>query len=114
MGSTANWMFLMIMYFIAITVLVGTLSIGGILDENVDIETNPDLQSPDGTGVNVTIPDSTSVWGIGDAISDVFGFFTFGVDLGLGIWNWVITLMFVYLPLIMFLLIIYFSIRSGN
>ena len=116
MANTANWLFLMIGYFTGIVILVGCLSIGGILDDSVDITTNSDINSysPDSDSINVTIPSSTSVWGIGDIVSDVFGFFTFGVDLGLGSWNWLISLIFVYIPLIIFTMLIYFTIRSGN
>ena len=115
MANTANWIFLLIIYFVVVIIAVGCLSIGGVLDDSVNIATNSDVNSyePD-SNINVTIPDSASVWGIGDVIKDVFGFFTFGVDLGLGAWNWLITIIFVYLPLIMLTLIVYFSIRSGN
>ena len=115
MANTANWIFLLIIYFVVVIIAVGCLSIGGVLDDSVNIATNSDVNSyePD-SDINVTIPASTSVWGIGSVISDVFGFFTFGVDLGLGAWNWLITIIFVYLPLIMLTLIVYFSIRSGN
>jgi len=116
MGSTAHWMFLMMGYFILVVVLVGCLSIGGALDSSVSITTNPDINSytPASSSINVSIPPSTSVWTIGNVIEDVFGFLTFQLDLGLGSWNWLITLIFVYFPLIIFLMILYFAIRSGN
>ena len=115
-SSTANWIFLLVIYFLVVIITVSCLSIGGILNPDIDIDTNSDVNSysPNSSAINVTIPSSTSVWGIGSIIGDVFGFFTFGVDLGLGAWNWLVTLVFVYLPMIMLSLIVYFSIRSGN
>ena len=115
MANTANWIFLLILYFIGIVILVGALSIGGVLDDTVDITTNSDINdySPN-ANINTSIPASTSVWGIGDLVEDLFGFFTFSMDLGLGSWNWLITLLFVYLPLIMLTMLVYFAIRSGN
>lgn len=73
-------------------------------------------------GLCANITDSADVNHIGCAPEDdrwnfltgIIGFFFFSADLGLGAWNWLITVIFVYLPLLMFVLLIYYSLRSGN
>lgn len=115
MARVATWLFLMIIYFVLISIMVGAMSAGGILTSSEQIETNPAINSwQPNTTASVTIPQSTSAWDLGDYLLDLFAFFTFGIDLGLGSWNWIVTLLFVYIPLIMFLLLIYYSLRSGS
>ncbi len=45
-------------------------------------------------------------------ISTVIGFFTFNVNLGLGYFNWVISLVFVYFPLFLLTIMTYYSLRG--
>lgn len=116
MGSQ-TYIYSFVTYFLLITTFVGVLSQGGLFnDSDVSVTVPSDIHSfqTNGTNINTTIPASTSVWGIGNVLKDVFGFFVFGLDLGLGSWNWVVRLIFVYLPLLFFGLGIYFAVRSGS
>ena len=184
MANTANWLFLMLFYFVGISIVMGCLSVSGILTSDIDIETNPDVNTgftpiyeatdylvtgaavctangslnvedpdtwqfsfdPDDItlsdecfdycrnetsfltdiiscpGLCVNLTDHADVNYLGCASEDdrwnfltgIIGFFFFSVDLGLGSWNWLITVIFVILPLLMFSLLIYYSVRSGN
>ena len=44
MANTANWLFLMLFYFVGISIVMGCLSVSGILTSDIDIETNPDVE----------------------------------------------------------------------
>jgi len=189
MANTANWIFLMIFYFAGVSLVVGLLAQGGVLDSTVDISTNPDIHSsytpiyqatdyllpgvpvctangslnfeepdtllftydPDDITLssecinycrNETAPflgfistyaiscpnacanltDYAGENHLGCAPEDdrwnfltgILGFYFFQIDLGIGAYSWVITLIFIYIPLLMFGLILYYSLRSGN
>jgi len=85
-------------------------------DSDITTTLNEDMHSFETTGANIntTIPESTSVWDVADILKDIFGFFVFGLDLGIGAWEWVIRLIFVYIPVLFFGLGIYFAVRSGS
>jgi len=114
MGSQA-FTYALIAYFVIVSIFVGLLSYGGLLsDGSITVTQNEAINSyGPNTTYSTVIPDSASSWNVGTYITDLFGFFVFGVELdGVGAFMWIIRLVFVYIPLLFLVLSIYYAIRG--
>lgn len=108
------WTYTLLMYFLVLASFLGTLTQGEVLQNtNVRYVVNDEIRS---TEYNETYstdsPSSTNPWSFGEYISVLFGFFVWGIDLGIGNWMWLVRLFFVYFPLTALLLSIYYSLPT--
>jgi len=110
MANTQTLTVLLVFYFICITVAIGALS-PILADSGVVISGNPAIAQPPSTELNTTV-NLNSAWNIGDALENVIGFYTFDMVLGIGQFEWIIKLFFVWFPLLILVLMGYYSVRG--
>ena len=115
MANTATWMLAIIGYFFMLTLMVGTLSMGGMFkDSYVSGEMIDEYSSINSTLNSSAVIDSTARR-IGTALYDIVKFSFIGLDLGLGgFGNWLVTFIFVWIPSIIMMVLLVYSIRSGS
>lgn len=115
MSETGTLAIILVCYFILVSIILGILGGAGILEETgITYEENPVVNS--GTAVNESastiIPASTSEWNLGDSLQTVIGFYTFDLVLGIGSYEWIIKLIFAWLPIIALSITIYCLLRG--
>jgi len=110
MANTQTLSLLLVFYFITLTVIIGALS-PVLADSSVTVTGNPAINTQVDTTTNTTVVNDGD-WSIGSAISNVVGFFTFDMVLGVGAFEWIIKIFFVWFPLFALVLMAYFSIRG--
>lgn len=125
-STTQDWMYGFIMYFVGSFLFVSLFSIAGVFRENeivTDTRFSSSLQGNVDQNVNVTSLIDPSVnlfsgfkWG--NYFKDVFSFFFYNITIydntqGELMKNmWIIRIILVYLPLLAFLLCVYYSLPT--
>ena len=107
--ATQTWIYLLIIYFVSLSIMIGTIGQGGMLvDSDVSITTNPSITS---YSVNQTnVPEPTALGSTG-FLKSVWDFaFNWNIDMGVGAWVWVIRAIFVYLPVLFTILAVIFAL----
>lgn len=123
--TTQNWMYGFIMYFVGVFLFVSMFSIAGVFQNNEVVTDNrfsTDLRGNIDTGINVTGTDtSISLLGgfkWGNFFRDLFSFFFWNISIydnsqgKLMDSMWIIRIFLVYIPLLAFLICLYYSIPT--
>jgi len=119
MTSVAQLMILTIFYYILVGIMVFSLSIGGMFEDTNTIQGSFNSLDDGGELLNLTL-EPAGGWDYlthtAGGFIDVWKFFRgFGLDLGLGgFGNFLVTLIFGWLPAMVSALLVVFAIRSGS
>lgn len=111
MTSTAQLVILFMIYYVVIGIGISAIGYGDLItDERV--ESNVVYAGSEMT-YNTTIEDGA--FSLTEGINYILAFATLGVNLGLGgFGNFLVVLLFVWIPGVIMALLGYYSIRSGS
>ena len=124
MASTQSWTYGFIYYFVFVGIIVTLFSISGVFADNHDVVTPAEFGNTYGLDANTTRWDEGETtdtnelgsYSISTTFKDLFSFFVFNISIynhsGLMAYLWLIRLLFVYLPLLMLSLSIYYSLPT--
>lgn len=112
----------LILYFLGIGIFVTLLSAAGAFSDSSVVYNNPaqiaDMATPD---YNESYVDTEAIsgakpWNIGVWFKDIFSFFAWDIhstDSGeLGQYFWLVRVLFVYLPMVLLIITIYYSMPT--
>ena len=110
--STQTWTYLLVGYFVYLAIIIGVLNNSGLMDGSVTSMTNPGIYDYNSNAsVSLESPPSTSAFSSGGYLQAVWDFtLNWNIDLGIGVWMWVIRILFVYLPILALVLSVYYSL----
>ena len=109
MGAQAT-LILWVLYFVLLGAIVQALGSARLLDETINIEANsPGKLYND--SLNFDAPPSSATYSSKGFLGNLWDFaINWDVDLDMGAFIWVVRLFFVYIPLLLFSISIYFSL----
>ena len=115
--GTQTWIYSIIIYFTLIAAFLAVIT--PVLDSSVTVDTSQMglTKYAANDSVDLVQPESTSAWSVGKYLNVLFSFFVWDNDGVLdfnqsGIIQLIIKMFFVYLPLIMLFMGIYYSLPT--
>ena len=121
MASVAQLVMLTIMYYILVGIMVFSLSMGGMFENSNMVQgsfnSGTEIEDLFNVSSQADYPTTlTYITHTAAAFIDVFKFFRFlGLDLGLGgFGNFLVTLVFGWMPGLVSILLIMFAVRGGS